>query len=1041
MGKGIKDGKLTLENAEITFLDQEKGNRAKELLIAYKEIAFLIEERGKRAAELAVANLELIFENEEKEKREAELIIANRKLAFQNQEKEKRVTELAIANRELRKAEYALRKLNEELEQKVKKRSSQYAFISQVNQTIVHVKDAETLFRKVCRIALDCGQFKMAWMGRFDLTQKITILDSCGIPSEDIKLFTRAPYVNNDLQDSVLRTGEYFLCNDIENTPELESWKPYAAKHNIRSGIVLPIKKSGKVFGTFNLYATELNFFNEEDITLLIEVTGDISFALDLFEKAEKHREAEETIIKNENRFRALIERSTDMKALATLDRKLFYASPSISEILGYTLEDFRDTPATDIIHPDDISRAFEDVKNILQTEGSSTYSRHRLKHKNGNYIWCEGTVTNLLHEPHVNAIVCNFRDISEKKAIEDQQEFDRNNLNALINNTNDLMWSVDRNFNLITSNLPFDKACEVNSGKAIVKGECVLSAANTPEKMIRFKQLYERAFAGESFTEIEHATFPVELWTQTSYYPIRKGDNIIGTACHSQDITGIKNNELQLRKSEVFNRGVLNSLTSNISVIDASGDIVAVNESWKTFARENGDTKLQRTAEGANYFSVCNKAAEAGDEIAHKVLVGMQSVMDEKNKDFYLEYPCHAPDKQRWFGMRAIKFNSDVPMVVVAHTDITERKFAAQTLIQSEARLREAQALTHISNWEINLVSNTRIWSDKLYKIFGIRREDIKPSHDVFLSMIHPDDYSFVKACAEKSFQTFVAGFFNAKIKRKNGDIRHVYSEWKFEFDEGKKPIRIYGILQDITDRKVAEEEREKLINDTIQRNHDLEQFTFIISHNLRAPAANIIGLAEILQDETLTPQEQKEFLQGLTTSISGLDTVIKDINAILQVKREVNEIKELISFSKLVSNVSTSIGNLIAKHHVRIKSDFSEVDEFYSIKVYLHSIFYNLINNSIKYSKPDEEPRIEIKSKKENGKIILTFKDNGLGFDMKTQAGKIFGLYNRFHSHVEGKGMGLFMVKTQVESIGGKITVASELNKGTEFTIVFKN
>ncbi len=238
-----------------------------------------------------------------------------------------------------------------------------------------------------------------------------------------------------------------------------------------------------------------------------------------------------------------------------------------------------------------------------------------------------------------------------------------------------------------------------------------------------------------------------------------------------------------------------------------------------------------------------------------------------------------------------------------------------------------------------------------------------------------------------------------------------------------------------------IANEEQKKLTNDIIQRNRDLEQFTYIISHNLRAPAANIIGFAEILQDETLSPQEQKEILKGLSKSVSGLDAVIKDINSILQVKREVNEKKELICFSKLVSDIFNSIGNYIDKNQVLIKPDFSEVDEIFSLKVYMHSIFYNLISNSIKYSKPDEQPLIEIKSKKEDGKIILTFKDNGLGIDLKTKGDKVFGLYKRFHSHVEGKGMGLFMVKTQVEAIGGTISIASELNKGTEFTITFEN
>ncbi|MBC7757760.1 MAG: hypothetical protein H7069_02800, partial [Phormidesmis sp. FL-bin-119] len=122
--KGLKSGKLNNADKEIAFLNQEKDSRATELTDAYKEIAYQIEERGERAAELAIENIDLIF---------------------QNQEKEKRTAELLIDNRELQKADAVVRKLNSELEKKVISRSAQYAFISQVGQTIVHVKDSKTL--------------------------------------------------------------------------------------------------------------------------------------------------------------------------------------------------------------------------------------------------------------------------------------------------------------------------------------------------------------------------------------------------------------------------------------------------------------------------------------------------------------------------------------------------------------------------------------------------------------------------------------------------------------------------------------------------------------------------------------------------------------------------------------------------------------------------------------------------------------------------------------------------------------------------------
>jgi signal transduction histidine kinase len=109
-------------------------------------------------------------------------------------------------------------------------------------------------------------------------------------------------------------------------------------------------------------------------------------------------------------------------------------------------------------------------------------------------------------------------------------------------------------------------------------------------------------------------------------------------------------------------------------------------------------------------------------------------------------------------------------------------------------------------------------------------------------------------------------------------------------------------------------------------------------------------------------------------------------------------------------------------------------------TIKSYLYSIFYNLISNSLKYRQHDIPSVIEIKSKVENNKVILLFKDNGMGIDLKKENNAVFGLYKRFHTkYAEGKGIGLFMVKTQIEAIGGSIGIKSEVNKGSEFWIEF--
>jgi len=623
-----------------------------------------------------------------------------------------------------------------ETEEKINKANRLYAFISQINQNIVHIKSDKELFNNSCAIAIEFGKFKMAWIGLFyDDQKKIILINQCGIPEEEIKLFIKVPIKDNDSQHHVLETGKYYICNDIENDSELENLKPFASKYNICSCIVLPIKKSGIIIGTFNLYATELGFSSGEEIKLLVEMSEDISFAIDTFANSNKQRETEKQVIQNEKLFRSLIEKSRDIKTLSNEEGKIIYGSPSITKVLGYVSEEFPGMQMSKIINPDDIEGFLENMNEILLNPGQSFHSQLRFLHKNGNWIMCEGNFTNMFHEPGIHALVSNFRDISEIKKLEKQREFDQNNLNALINNTKDLMWSVDRDFNLITSNTPFDLMGEISFGKILAKGSNVLSSSYTPEMHNHFMQLYKRAFEGEVFTEIEHFNYPVELWTEISYSPIREDRGIIGAACHSRDITERKRTEQKLRKSEEFNRGVLHSLSSHIAVIDEAGTIVAVNEAWNDFSLKNGETALQRTGVGSNYFEVCNNSVDAGDGIAAKALQGIKEVMDQRKILFYLEYPCHSPNEQRWFALRVMKFENDLPMVVLAHEDITELKRVQlerdNTLTELEHRVESrtkelvdknnsiTDSINYAKRIQVGLMSNPKQLSEIFPKSF----------------------------------------------------------------------------------------------------------------------------------------------------------------------------------------------------------------------------------------------------------------------------------------------------------------------------------
>ncbi|MDB4901824.1 MAG: putative two-component hybrid sensor and regulator [Mucilaginibacter sp.] len=250
-------------------------------------------------------------------------------------------------------------------------------------------------------------------------------------------------------------------------------------------------------------------------------------------------------------------------------------------------------------------------------------------------------------------------------------------------------------------------------------------------------------------------------------------------------------------------------------------------------------------------------------------------------------------------------------------------------------------------------------------------------------------------------------------------------------------KTIGICCSAINITSAKLAEKEHNRITDDLVQRNKDLEQFSYIVSHNLRAPLANITGLAQILREVDISLSERTETENFLFQSILKLDEIVIDLNHILDVRREINEEKEKVIFSELLRDVLTGFQLVIDRENIRVLTDFSEAREIFTIKSYLYSIFFNLVSNSIKYRQPGKPPVIEIKSWIEDIKMMISFKDNCRGIDLAKKENEVFGLYKRFHLDVEGKGMGLFMVKSQVTTLGGSIAIQSQPGVSTTFLI----
>ncbi len=251
--------------------------------------------------------------------------------------------------------------------------------------------------------------------------------------------------------------------------------------------------------------------------------------------------------------------------------------------------------------------------------------------------------------------------------------------------------------------------------------------------------------------------------------------------------------------------------------------------------------------------------------------------------------------------------------------------------------------------------------------------------------------------------------------------------------------------LTNEISDKNIQLENTQKnLVNKVSQ----LEELSYIIAHNLRGPARNINLLSNVLkhkQGKTDVSEDTIILSEALSTdeSISMIDDAATALLGSLESLLDIAEIQlnknipfDLCHFEELIQHVILQLRGDILDKHVQIKKQLHVADVYYP-KAYLESILYNLISNAIKYSNPAVPPVITITTEQEGNMLLLSVKDNGLGIDLAKHGDKIFKLNQVFHANKDSKGIGLHLIKTQIESLGGSITVNSSVNEGSEFII----
>ncbi|MDQ3291192.1 MAG: PAS domain-containing protein, partial [Bacteroidota bacterium] len=513
---------------------------------------------------------------------------------------------------------------------------------------------------------------------------------------------------------------------------------------------------------------------------------------------------------------------------------------------------------------------------------------------------------------------------------------------------------------------------------------------------------------------------------------------------------------------------GILNSSINGISALKAvrGSDNQIVDFEW-TMANEATGRLLQKDSLELLGKSLLTELPGMKKSRLFNRFVQVVTTGELLNLEHFYEFD----GLQSWFHTVATKVEDGLTVTIA---DITEKKLAEKNLLTayqelqsaeenlkklnnqleeriadrtrelsgSEERFRLISLATNDVIWDWTMMNNKLWWNEGFKTMFDYTSEQIEPGVESWFERIHPSDKDRIifslNEAINNSQEQWSAEY---RFRKADGSYAYVFNRAFIILNENKVPYRMLGSLIDLTDLKLAQEELRITNANLIRINNDLDNFVYTASHDLKSPISNIEGLLYHLELELENTDEHiLEILTHIKKSVDRFKTTIKDLAEITKAeKQEEDDIAE-VSVEELLEDIKVSINNLIEESAAVIETNCVDCPAIRFSKKNLRSILYNLISNSIKYRDPERPLAIHLSTERTEEYSILIVEDNGLGIE-EDQQSKLFGMFKRFHSHVEGSGVGLYIVNKIVKNAGGKIEVFSKPNHGTKFKIFFKN
>lgn len=707
--------------------------------------------------------------------------------------------------------------------------------------------------------------------------------------------------------------------------------------------------------------------------------------------------------------------------------------SPEVQYLSGYTREELIGQPSS-MFYRDPETRAallqnlkkhgrVSDFNIQLVSAGGKIYhvsvNAVLLSDENGEISGIEGVITNITEK------------VEAESALKDTRHF----FNQIVSNTSDGIFVCDTNLIYTYWNPAMEKITGLKSEEVLGKS---FKSLFPHTKKQNIDSMIHTALKGKP-TKTDDYYYEVPKtgksgWAQSSYVPRKNNDGeIVGLIGTVQEITDRKKTEEKLRESDKTLSQISEQIPGGIYQLKVysgwNAEFLYVN---KGFAELAGLTETEILDDANTVFDVIHR-----DDWENFRLSIRESFLELK--DLNIEFRIVLPDgSSRWLhsNSRPEKKQDGSVLWHGYLEDITAQKEAETAARQFQ---KQFEAI-------FNNVPNIIFVKDADHKFLMVNkaaasfynksREELIGSKDDYSGLSEENKRRIIEA-DKKVMETSDTVFLpeNESITKDGNVYWHQSQKVPFTLP-GTNKKTVLTIITDVTLRKKKEKELLETLSIVSEQNKRLLNFAHIVTHNLRNHIGNISMLLSLYKIEE-SEEEKNELIDLLSSASKGLKESIEDLIEIVEIRSQKEKKLESINLLQYALKIKEILKTEIDRNDVDFRIEIPETLNIRYIPAYLESILLNLASNAIKYSDPDKKSFVKISATPENANIILHVEDNGLGMDLNRYGDKLFGLYNTFHNNENSKGIGLFITKEQVESLGGEIQVESKVNHGTLFKI----